>query len=71
MLKPTIRLVCFACLLAASGAANEPFIGKWKLKLADRMTIAPVGGNRYTLNFAVGETETVAADGTEHPRCDI
>jgi hypothetical protein len=44
MLKPTIRLLCFVCLAAAtSDAADEPLIGKWKLnlsksKLADQMT---------------------------------
>ena len=74
MLKPTIRLLCFACLAAAtSRAADEPLIGKWKLnisksKLADQMTIAAVGANRYTLTFAgVGETETLVADGTDQP----
>jgi len=74
MRKPTIQLLCFACLIAAtSRAADEPFIGKWKLslsksKLADQMTIAPVGANRYTLTFAgVGETETLVADGTDQP----
>jgi len=74
MRKPTIQLLCFACLIAAtSRAADEPFIGKWKLslsksKLADQMTIAPAGANRYTLTFAgVGETETLVADGTDQP----
>src|SRR5262249_32529783 len=74
MLKPTIRLLCFACLAATtSDAADEPLIGKWKLnlsksKLADQMTIAPAGANRYKLTFAgVGETETLVADGTDQP----
>ena len=74
MLRRTIQLLCFACLIAAtSRAADDPFIGKWKLnlsksKLADQMTIAPAGANRYTLTFAgVGETETLVADGTDQP----
>src|SRR6478609_9717843 len=74
MLKPTIRLLCFACLAATtSHAADEPLIGKWKLnlsksKLADQMTIAPAGANRYTLTFAgIGDTETLVADGTDQP----
>src|ERR1043166_8065733 len=74
MLKPTIQLLCFACLIAAtSRAADEPFIGKWKLtlsksKLADQMTIAPAGANRYTLTFAgIGDTETLVADSTQQP----
>ena len=68
------QLLCFACLIAAtSQAADESFIGKWKLnlsksKLADQMTIAPAGANRYTLTFAgVGDTETLVADGTDQP----
>jgi len=69
-----IPLACIACLIAVtSRAADEPLIGKWKLnlsksKLADQMTIAPVGANRYRLTFAgVGETETLVADGTNQP----
>jgi len=74
MLKPTLRLLCLACLIAStSRAADEPFIGNWKLnlsksKLADQMTIAPAGANRYTLTFAgIGDTETLVADGTDQP----
>jgi hypothetical protein len=74
MLRRTIQLLCFACLIATTTrAADEPFIGKWKLnlsksRLADQMTIAPAGANRYTLTFAgVGETETLVADGTDQP----
>ena len=69
------RLLCLALLITAgsSHAADQPLIGKWKLnlakcKLADQMTIAPAGANRYTLTFAgIGETETVVADGTDQP----
>lgn len=74
MLNSTIQLLCFGCLIiSTSRAADEPFIGKWKLnlsksKLADQMTIAPAGANRYTLTFAgAGETETLVADGTDQP----
>jgi hypothetical protein len=74
MLRQTIQSLCFACFIAATCcAADEPLIGKWKLnisrsKLADQMTIAPAGANRYTLTFAgIGETETLAADGTDQP----
>jgi hypothetical protein len=77
MKSPTISLATIAvlCVGAAplSRAADQPFIGKWKLnlsksKLADQMTIAPAGANRYTLTFAgVGDTETLLADGTDQP----
>jgi hypothetical protein len=68
----TIAVLC-ACVAPLSRGADESFIGKWKLnlsksKLADQMTIAPVGANRYTLTFAgVGDTETLVADGTDQP----
>jgi hypothetical protein len=77
MKSTTISLATIAvlCVGAAplSRAADQPFIGKWKLnlsksKLADQMTIAPVGANRYTLTFAgIGDTETLVADGTDQP----
>jgi hypothetical protein len=74
MRRRSIQSVCFACVIAAtSHAADESLLGKWKLnlaksKLADQMTIAPAGANRYALTFAgVGETETLAADGSDHP----
>ena len=48
----TIAVLCVGVAPLSSGA-DQPFIGKWKLnlsksKLADQMTIAPVGANRYT-----------------------
>src|ERR1700752_1435999 len=77
MKSTTILLAAIAvlCVGAAplSRAADERFIGKWKLnlsksKLADQMTIAPAGANKYTLIFAgVGDTETLVADGTDQP----
>ena len=73
----TISLTSIAVLCVGvaqlSHAADEPLIGKWKLnlsksKLADQMTIAPAGANRYTLTFAgIGDTETLLADGTDQP----
>jgi hypothetical protein len=60
-------------MAVTSHAADESLIGKWKLnlvksKLADQMTIAPAGANRYKLTFAgVGETETLVADGSDQP----
>jgi hypothetical protein len=77
MKSTTILLATLAALCVAaappSRAGDQPFIGKWKLnlsksKLADQMTIAPAGANRYTLTFAgIGDTETLAADGTDQP----
>jgi hypothetical protein len=56
---------------SALSAGTDPFVGKWKVNsskstLADQMTIQALGENKYTLTFAgTGETETVAADGTD------
>jgi hypothetical protein len=77
MKSTTISLAIIAVLCVGvaplSRAADQPFIGKWKLnlaksKLADQMTIAPAGANRYTLTFAgIGDTESLVADGTDQP----
>jgi hypothetical protein len=72
ILLATIAVLCVGAA-PLSRAADEPFIGKWKLnlsksKLADQMTIAPAGANKYTLTFAgIGDTETLVADGTDQP----
>lgn len=71
----SLATIAVLCVGAAplSRAVDQPFIGKWKLnlsksKLADQMTIAPAGANRYTLTFAgVGDHETLAADGSDQP----
>jgi hypothetical protein len=70
LISMTVMLLCVGAA-PLSGAADETFVGKWKLnlsksKLADQMTIAPAGANRYTLTFAgIGDTETLVADGTD------
>jgi len=72
LISITVMLLCVGAA-PLSRAADQPFIGKWKLnlsksKLADQMTIAPAGANRYTLTFAgIGDTETLAAVGTDQP----
>ena len=68
---PLILIACSAVI--ASPAANDPFVGKWKLNIsrstiADQMSIQAVGDNKYGLTFSgTGQTETVAADGTDQP----
>jgi hypothetical protein len=64
--------VLFACLTAgAASAANDPFVGEWKLNpskstLIDVMKVESVGGNKYVLDLG-GGPEAIAADGTEQP----
>jgi len=56
----------------ALSAANDPFIGEWKLngaksKLIDVMKVESAGGNRYGFDFGGGSAETIAVDGTDQP----
>jgi len=72
MLKSLRRLVLLACaVISISAAANNPFVGDWKLNpskstLTDKMTVESVGGNKYTFNFG-GGPETIVVDGTDQP----
>lgn len=69
----TVRLLTIVCFFFGSlQAANNPFVGKWKLdqsksKLAgERLKIQNLGGNKYSIGF--GEiSDTIAADGTDQP----
>lgn len=67
-----LRLVFFACLImTVSWAANDPFVGDWKLNaskstLTDRITVKRLGGDRYTFDLG-GGPETIAVDGTDQP----
>jgi len=74
MSRRTIQLLLVTCL--ASGtvwAANEPFVGEWKLnpsksKLTDQMKVESVAGNKYAFDFGGGgSAETIAPDGTDQP----
>jgi hypothetical protein len=65
-------LLIFAFLLASlSWAAENPFIGEWKLdpatsRLPDEMKVRSDGGNKYTFDFA-GDPETIVVDGSDQP----
>jgi hypothetical protein len=64
--------VLFACLAAgAASAANDPFVGEWKLhpsksKIVDVMKVESAGGNKYVFDLG-GGPEPVAVDGTDQP----
>lgn len=52
-------------------AANDPFVGKWKLnpsksELTDQMKVEAAGANKYALIFGT-DSETIVADGTDQP----
>jgi hypothetical protein len=73
MLSRTSRLLLVACLLTSSvWAANDPFVGKWKVdpsksKLNDEMKVEAAGANKYTITFSPGVADTVVADGSDQP----
>jgi hypothetical protein len=65
-----LLVACFAA--GALFAANDPFVGEWKLngaksKLIDVMKVESVAGNKYAFDFGAGSAETIAADGTDQP----
>lgn len=72
MAKRAFQWLLIACLgTSPAYAANDPFVGEWKLnpsrsKLADEMKVESVGGNRYAFDFGGGK-ETVVVDGTDQP----
>ena len=73
MLRRTFRLLLLASLITGTlWAANDPFVGKWKVnpsksKLNDEMKVEVADANKYALTFAPGFVDTVVADGTDQP----
>jgi hypothetical protein len=74
MLNRISQSLLVASLVAgAAWAADNPFVGKWKVnpsksKLTDEMKVETAGANKYALTLAAGApVETVVADGTDQP----
>src|SRR5579862_2005024 len=74
MLRRIFQLLLVSTLIAgAACAANDPFVGKWKMnpaksKLTDEMKVEAAGANRYALTLAAGAAvETIIADGSDQP----
>ena len=74
MLKRTVQLLLVVCLITTSlRAADDPFVGKWKLngsksRLPDVMKVKKAGANKYAFAFEGGDyAETIVADGTDQP----
>jgi hypothetical protein len=72
MLKRFLKLLAFASIaVGAAWAAENPFIGEWKLnsslsRMPDEMKVESKGGNTYSFDFG-GGAETIVADGTDQP----
>ncbi len=59
---------------APAAAAENPFIGEWKLdssktRMPDEMKVESKGGNKFVFDFG-GGAETIVADGTDQPGLD-
>jgi hypothetical protein len=73
MLSRIFQLLLVACLVKGTArAANDPFVGKWKVNPSksnptDQMIVEVAGANRYTITFAPGAADTIVADGTDQP----
>jgi len=74
MLKRTAQWLLVASLITTSlRAADNPFVGKWKLngsksRLPDEMKVKKVSANKYAFAFEGGDfAETIVADGTDQP----
>jgi hypothetical protein len=72
VLKRALKLLVFAGMaLATARAAENPFIGEWKLdssksRMPDEMKVESKGGNTYSFDFG-GGVETIVVDGTDQP----
>jgi len=66
MFKRVAQVFLCSCLVAGSShAADDPFVGQWKLvKLTDEMKVTSVGANTYAFDFG-GGAETIVLDGTD------
>lgn len=73
MSKRTLLFLLISCLIAASlCAADDPFIGKWKLnpsqsRFPDEMKVRADGANKYAFDFGGGNPEIIVVDGTDQP----
>lgn len=66
-----ITCVLLTCASQLASAADDPFIGEWKLnpsltRMPDEMKVESKGGNTYSFDFG-GGAETIVADGTDQP----
>ena len=65
-------LLIVGLIIGGSSAANDPFVGKWKVnagksKLTDEMKVEAAGVNKYVITFQPGAVDTIVADGSDQP----
>jgi hypothetical protein len=67
------KLLLMAGLITGTlWAANDPFVGKWKVnpgksKMTDEMKLEAAGANKYVITFQPGAVDTIVVDGTDQP----
>jgi hypothetical protein len=73
MSKRIFQLLLLSCVITgALWAADDPFVGKWKLnpsesRFPDEMKVTAAGANKYAFDFGGGNPETIVVDGTDQP----
>jgi hypothetical protein len=74
MFRRILQLLLVASVLTGIlRAADNPFVGDWKLnpsksKLTDQMKVESLGANKYAFDFqGDGSAETIVIDGTDQP----
>jgi hypothetical protein len=72
MLSRISQLLLAVCVTSSAWAADDPFVGKWKVdpsksRLTDEMKLEAAGANRYAITFGPGEVDTIVADGSDQP----
>jgi hypothetical protein len=70
MLNRIFQLLPVVFLASSAWAANDAFVGKWKVDpsksaLYDEMKIETLGTNRYAITFGPGAVDTLVADGSD------
>ena len=72
LLRSLLWLPVVCLTIGTLSAANDPFVGKWKVnpsksKLYDEVKVEAAGANKYTFTFGPGQVDTVVADGSDQP----
>jgi hypothetical protein len=72
LLRSLLSLPVVCLTIGTLSAANDPFVGKWKVnpsksKLYDEVKVEAAGANKYTFTFGPGQVDTVVADGSDQP----
>ena len=72
LLRSLLSLPVVCLTIGTLSAANDPFVGKWKVnpsksKLYDEMKVEAAGANRFTFTFGPDQVDTVVADGSDQP----